>query len=350
MRIYLGSLWGKYRIWRIFTTIGLTLLFLILTVTIVNSQAEDSEMRYWLSSTNDLDINLLYLYSVSLSVLSFVTPVIVFWFKMNKNSYEYEVSVPTSKKNIFLGRYYIGMINIAFSYTIAFIVSILTIFITKGKYFYRYDCLWMYYGMSLVAMALIYSYFTLVFSKANNVIDGIVCLILSIVGPLLCGNILISLVLHYANYGREIVYYYVYPFVPLEGLSEFVAYLAKHSEGLLIDQWLSLILMIVVEAGALVFFILSTFNIKVENVGNDSDSIVNYKLLIPLTFIPFAGFVNIPALNFQYIMLPLALIFTYFAYALYKREFKLSFRDWITFGIVALVETFVYIFMFLTLC
>lgn len=280
-------------------------------------------------------------YGVGVAILALVIPVIEFSFKMTKISASQVYSFPILKRKFYFARYFMGILEIVIPFTISYLLSVLIIICSPNLYHVGY--FFVYLPLILVVGILIYSYFVFFYTQANNVVDAIVTLTLSIVGP-----ILLMTSIHLFAYINETVGIFQ-PFVSIIYLTDLfqillcgkVYNLSGSNTIILTESIIGLCFMI----AALVLFIIFSQRFRGEDAGQKTTSWFSYRTLIPLTVVllpslsdGILGFVALVALG-------LSLASTYLGYALYLRKFSLNKKYWIICGTVwvaVIAMTFVF--------
>lgn len=302
-------------------------------------------------------------------IFALVSVIFTFSFKLKRATYEFEILKPFSKKDIFLGRYLIGYFNVLLPYVIVMgINGFYLCFYCAGRQGPDNFILpYVYNTINSLVIALVgglfYSYFAVLYTRANNIIDAIINIILGTFGPMLIGNFIILIIYKANNFYIDNAFYYFNPFSVLEyigfriipsiyysydrgdrilnmmkALENHVNYAGIDSLNIYIEQAVSYYLMLVIMGLSIAYFVYKSYHVKVEDINQKSNDIVGYRTLIPLTFIGLSAFINVGVTNFYYIFGPLAIILTYLSFALYQRSFKLRFRYWIEVSIYVLIE------------
>ena len=289
-----------------------------------------------------LNSNIFYVYGIVFMVLCAVEPMIIFAFKMDRNSFETERILPVTKKNLCLSRFFLGYLEIAFPYLFACLFSALIILGQVGA--------WNYYGYATLFFLILiglgifaYAYFTFFFIKARNLIDGAVLIILSAIALFLLGNAVSTIVKAFASIQ---VLGFEYHLNPLALVEWYIGILANkvNSTNLSINTYLIYLpCMIVLGALALVCIIFSDRDFKVENAKQKTVSKLGYKLLIPLVCITMLVSKSLVGEMIYYLMPAISLSLTYLLYALSYRRFVFNKKEWFIFLAVSLAEVVVYL-------
>ena len=308
------------------------ILFVIYFFYTVNFKWESYNYGY----SNALTI----IYPITIGLLAVVVPVIEFTFKMKKITTIHLYSLPLKKSKLYLIRYLVGYLEIAIPFTICYFLSLIVIAASPNNLVFGF--FFLYYPAMLIAVFLVYSFYSFVYSRCNILIDGIISMILSTTSTILiaasitkiCGSEAYSALWSSFNWSA------IQPLALVEIIfTRLLNYNIRPFE-LDLNILSGIIFCFVDLAMCLLFMILNGDN-KAESAAQSSDSWFSYKVLIPLAGLPFA-FLNLLAFG-GFLSIALTIIFTYLEYALYLRTFKLNEKYWIVFAIVASLEIIVFL-------
>ena len=314
--------------------IALTIIFLITTVVVNNVNP------YTVLKVNEgvfFDApkkGLFTVFIVGIILLSIIVTLVEFSFKMIRIQSQQAYSFPILREKLFLARYLNGLIEIAIPITISFIVSGIMVSISDNLYDLNY--LWLYLPCALVMGILVYSYLSFIYCRANNIIDGIAGMILSVLAPLSLGFAVETFLNRFEI--SFISFYYFTPFYVMDYLTKFIETMMTQEE--FIFSWIPLgFCMFWVVLSALAIGFMGFFNkrIKSEDIASDSNSLFTYRVFIGLA----TGSLTI-ALSFVIsLWAPIVCIgLTYLGYILYKRGGDLGKENlyplWISLGELAI--------------
>lgn len=270
--------------------------------------------------------------SIYLLVISIFVPIYEYKVLKSKRGADMYYSLPISKSKLNLQIYLKGLIQIVASFITVFIITTI-VYIIKD-YGINYFYLLPLFLISLTGVVSLYSFNVFIFSKANNIIDGIIFIGIYLVISLL---ILISID---TIFSLNIEFNWIH-FTPLnllfgnnsyfEGKLKYeqVKFFLSFMDYFMFIFWTLLSLSL----GAL--SILYNKNTRPENLMEKSDTHFGYKTLIPI--ITFT-LINISGLtiedSFSIVILLVILFVAYILYVIYERSFKINTKNMIiTLGI-----------------
>lgn len=315
---------------RIPILITFTVICIAVFIATANTQKYQSVYHTYYSGYQDYYPNnlILIIYSVVIVCLAVITPVIEFSFKMRKISSDQAYSFPIKRRRLYLTRYLIGLIEIVVPFTFAYLISISIIFWSPNMYVFQW--FFIYLLAALAFGILLYSYIVFFYTQANNILDGIITIIL----VNLCPFAIAGMVYYYSmEYPSSEIIFYALPYSPLFLITDFFQdllcnHVDKVPNGLLAFS-ISYIVLFVVALG---YFIFASQYFKGESAGQKSTSWACYKLLLPFTLIAGVTMFGYDVTSFAFVAM--MLIVTYLGYAIYLRSFKLSTKYWILCGII----------------
>lgn len=300
---------------RIPIIIALTLIFII-TAILVNNTTSYTISRYVNGRLQDFPKETMFMvYTISIIALCVLIPIVEFSFKMIRIQAWQVYSFPIKREKIFLARYLVGLIEIILPFVSAYLISL--IFIFNSDNLFCMDGFWVYFPFAVLAIILLYSYFSFFYCRANNIIDGVATLVLSVATPLMFGLALVEIL------GRfNIDLFQFYYFSPLFILD----YLTKISNTIICNQVLELntIEIIFVCVFAFIMFLTIVFKgffnkrIKSEDIDSESNSIFCYKVSLMVIGISMAITF---ALKLNFMACFIGVGFTYVSYMLYTRSY-----------------------------
>ena len=277
-----------------------------------------------------------------------MVPILVlveFSFKMRKNSLDLFYSLPISRRKLFLTKYLLGISEIFVLYsTIYLFFAIRFVMQTAKVDALPFDNVYLipYYFISLGLFILLFGFLAFFYTRANNVVDGIL-------GLVLASTVLMALV-HTAQTitfafkpatdwinNKELLASYFTEFSPSVVLSTYFTKLIQHENKKELIKVAPLVIMIVINA--LATFALLFFNpkLKAENAQELSRDLLTYRIFLPVIISCLL------ALGGDSILVDvIIIIFGYVAYIIFNRHFKLSRFDWLAFGIAVVVGLSLY--------
>jgi len=265
-------------------------------------------------------------YVISLGIGLAITPIVEFSFKMKKITIDQAYSLPIKREKLYLTRYIIGFLEIIVPFTLSYFISLLVIFPWANAYC-NFAGFFAYYGMLLVAGFVVYSILVFFFTKANNVIDGIICTLMAtyILWPVV---LMLEKMIHpndYAHYSGSFVLFNYYNYA--SNFSRAILF-----NRVIIIDYEPLILFSILSVAAFIGQYFMSLRFKSEDAGQRSESWFCYKVMLPVLLISTMFSVQ------NIIVAIIILSSTYLAYVLYKRSFKLDKKTWIIFACVMVLE------------
>ena len=312
---------------RIPIIIALTIVFLIVAVVVNNVNPYIVEKIIDGNKVKLPREGLFLVFTIGILALSIIVPIIEFSFKMIRIQAWQIYSLPIKRNDVFLSRYFVGLIEIVIPFIVSYFVSMLLVI--TGDNLYNINAIYIYFPFSLIALVLMYSYFSFIYVRANNIIDGVATMVLSVAAVILVGFAIYQIVnLFQYNWNidqdvlDEINAYYLSLTFPID-------YLSKVSNDILVGNGFNLnyfeiifaIIWVILEATLI--FLQNRFNkkIKSEDITNISSSVFSYKIFLPMVCISLAIIFTI-TVNFWLSLI--ALLLTYAGYMLYTRRYDLG--------------------------
>lgn len=284
------------------------------------------------SSWNMINIEGLSIY---LLVISVFVPIYEYKVLKSKRGADLYYSLPLSKSRLNLQIYLKGLLQIVVSFIAVFILTTL-VYIIKD-YGLNYFYLFLLFLTSLIGVISLYSFNVFIFSKANNVIDGIIFVGIYLVISLL---VLFSLDVIFA-FNIKFKWIQFTPLNLIFGNNSYFEYKLKYIEVNFFLSFMDYFMFIFwsllsLSLGAL--SILDNKNTKPENLMEKSNTYFGYTTLVPI--ITFT-LVNISGLtldeSFSIVILLIILFAAYVLYVIYERSFKIKPKNiLITLGVAIL--------------
>lgn len=313
----------------------LTLFCVIIYVIPIATQ----NFSYW----NDLDISQgleyyrypeLYLgnLTAALCILSVLVPIAMFSYKMNRRSADMYYSLPLNKTKLLAVHFSVGLLMMYIAYTAAFLWGFAIVALNVNRlrligYLY-------FYLASLIPAFVAYSVTAFIFTRANTVLDGIVCIAGALCVFAAAIQVAYDIFSPFPWFSGELDSSYFFPFSPLSVLTGFFEdvilgrevrlWFTGANSYFIQDDASGLaggILWLLLGIGAAVGLFLTERNGKAENCGQRSESIFCYKLLIPV----YALFLSVIAV--EEITFLCAVAFGAFVLSvIYKRSIKIGWK------------------------
>ncbi len=325
----------KYRMRKVlFPVLIFTFLVTVMTFVILSSNLRMQEVKFYMNTKLYLD-SCSIIITLTASIAALVLPISEMQAFKKARSLDFLLPMPASRESIAICHYLSGLIQlVAVTALPAFVHALMLVFSPL-----KFDMAYFFpmYGLTLYAAICVYTVGVFLFSKGNNMLDGIVTMFGF---PISIYTLLYSLnmKLHEYTFLRDM------PYIPL-GNEKFKLYrivdiatlLGHPSEkyAVIIEDKTEIIrtpgngtvflyaIWGVFAAAALIGFILHIRNYRAEKAGDISDSLFGYRLIIPLTaFSPIVcGLVDI-GIGFMIIFVGMTV-----AYFVYRRSFRLKPAD-----------------------
>lgn len=308
--------------------------------------------------------NIFLIYIISFAIALGVIVPFEFSFKMKNITANQAYSLPIKREILYWTRFLFGFLEVLVPFTLAFGISILSLF----PIYPHVNMLGFlaFYGLLVIVGFLFYSIEVFVYCQANNVVDGIVFILLASVLPFA-----VSFAVLYTITGSNSA---AYPINPLSYFPEFnfsipndiakivlyhnhvyemklyVVDIAKECVNMPVSYKFSITTQYVVSMCIFVVLGIASFigqffvskNFKSEDAGQRSESWFGYKTYIPIILISFCYIIGHGSIVFYFI----CLISIYLLYVLYKRSFKLNKKTWIIVACVLIAATVAYVMGF----
>ena len=286
---YFGSLLKK----RIPIIIALTALFMIAALVVNNVKPYVLEKYVNGVFSRVPRGGLFIVFTVGLIVLSIAIPLIEFSFKMIRIQAQQAYSFPIKRGMLYLSRYFIGLIEIVVPFAVSYFASALVA--AKADNLYDNFYFVLYGPIACGCAILFYTYISFIFCRANNFIDGIAAIILSIITPFVIGMAFVNFMGGVFDFLRPFAYFN--PTMPLLVLTEYCeAHLIGEGNRLavlsiiLVSAWVLLEILMI---PGMYFF---NKKIKSEDITKISDSFLCYNFFSilmgvfgPIALAPFVG-------------------------------------------------------------
>ena len=267
----------------------------------------------------------LALFTVLSCILVFIVPVFEFYFKMTKIGVDQMYSLPVKRNKLYLVKYIVGLVEIIIPLTISYLYAFLWIICSEHMFTLIYFL--PYYFMLIFFTIVMYTIFAFIYTRANTFFDGIINMVLYIFIPVL---ITYSLGL----FIEEINCNYYYLYAPISSFTE------QFNDLLMKDSYLpplkyhsnfdnniiySSVFYVAASIACVFAFIKLIKNDKAENSQEISNSLFLYQTTIPLTVF-FGTFAMYEGLGLEHFSYFITAIIGYLLYAIYKRNFKPSWK------------------------
>ena len=269
---------------------AITAVFLVLAI-VLNNVGSYVEMKFVDGIiTRGPKKGLFLVYTYGLGIISFVLPIIEYSFKMVRIQAQQAYSFPIKRGNLFLARYLVGIIEIFISFTVSYFVSV--IFVLNSNNLYNTDYFFIYYPIALAGGILLFTFFSFIFCRANNILDGIVSMILAFLAPFSLGlaisTILTNLQVLFTSplgYTPLSVLFFAQDFCEAGLVNE--VFMEPTAKVCLVSIWAFIELLLVY------FNYFFNQRIKTEDITNPSRSIFCYTLFLPMVSVGFVIYLTL---------------------------------------------------------
>ncbi|MCD8371955.1 MAG: hypothetical protein LUD27_01485 [Clostridia bacterium] len=301
--------------------------------------------------------NLSYFLMAGAIAACMLMPIWSFRYKMNRRSADLYYSLPIKRLHLIIIHYLSGFAAIIAAYTAIFWLGFIVIAAksaSDGLNFSLINMLWLYL-VSVVFIYAIYSLYSFAYTRANNVIDGIVFMIfatfaVTVIALLLSTVIWSKQLVEYIYPDGEITYrdssvYYVsteyyMPFMPLSVLTEHFTCLTLNESSWYFDFSndttyraidnvniiISIAVYLLLSAACSAGLILLEKRNKSENCEQNSDSLFGYKVMIPLYEFTLCACI---VYGSEILILLITIAAGYFVTAIWKRSLKIGWKAFI---------------------
>ncbi len=277
-------------------------------------------------TVNDVGYGFVY-YNVKFNVLSvilgflcFIVPIFELSPFKSRKRLDATMFLPVSKFKMALAHYLNGLIEVTIIHTLCVFIAFFKLLSYSNHISIGY--LFAYFGLSTLLSILTYSTFLFVFYQANTVWDGV---LLEALYAFALVVVVLPLYRIFSDYdGLSPIEFMITN--PLSNLSSHFSYLASNKQASVFraPQYVGLIVLIVLGVLSVFGYFYSFVKKKTEVAESISNSILSYKLLIPVYgYSLLFGFGDI----FNAIFLALIIVLMLCGYMIYRRTFKIKIKD-----------------------
>ncbi len=286
------------------------------------------------------EINLAAISTIG-GLLAVCVPVWLLNYRMKKRSVDLYYSLPISRTKILTVKLLLGLVAVFIPYTVAYWIGAFIYMAKFKEYINAVYFIPQYFG-SLPAIYCIYAMASFAFTRANNLMDGIVFIIFWSCAALLAAAVLNGLtdfkdsggVSHSIFYSVD----YFMPYAPLDLLTTHFTNLLRGSVNVynysttrIINLVLAITITSLLTAGATAGLFITEKHTKAENAEQISESMFGYKTMIPFFT---AGLLGLCDFTYGSSMLIIVFVIVgmFLLTVLYKRTIKLGKNQLIIFG------------------
>lgn len=258
---------------------------------------------------------------IALLALCFLSPVLVFSFKMNKRGVDGFYALPLKREKLYFAKTLTGLALVLVPFTVAYWSGFFTLLCRENTLYQTAWYLPAYFG-AVGYGVLLFGFNSFAFTRANKVSDG--------VAFMLGYAFLFSLIASYLEYLKllDLNIREMESFLSFGGMMNFCDAMESRVCGYTVDfSALSIVVPLVLGcAGYALLFLLLRYE-KGENAEQISESPFGYKALIPL-YLAFAiGCGGLDELTFAAYAVAAVV-----ATIVYRRKFRFSWRWWVMLG------------------
>lgn len=276
----------------------------------------------------------LWMVGMQLIMLTFIAPVAVFSFKMNKRSVDCFYAMPIKRWKLFLAKCLLGLVLVLLPFTLSYWSGFFALLIRKGN---PYEMLWYlpaYFALLLYGVCL-FGWHSFLYTRANKPFDGLVFLFAYIfVGAMLATSVLGGLGLDGAY--DYVVMESIQDYIGFGGVISFYGNMEHLITGDSVELWTVesfLIPALLGVAGYLLLFALLPLQ-KAEDAEQVSNDWFGYKILIPL----YTAYCLGMSIYIQSVVLGCVVVaFTFVGCVVWRRKFRIGKIGWIVLGAGLLV-------------
>lgn len=254
----------------------------------------------------------------ALGALCFLSPVLVYSFKMSKRGVDGYYSLPLKKEKLYLVKTMVGLLLVLIPFTVMYWSGFLTLLCRAEN---PYDMFWYlpaYFGSALLGICL-FGLNAFLFTRGNSVADGIVFMLAYIPFFVMLYAYCIE-AFNLSNYPSETGFF---SFGSLVQFGTAMNDLILRYENVSLSPLTFVVMPILGVAGYALLFILLPYE-KGENAEQVSDSWFGYKILIPVYTAILIALNDASYIIFFCLIAMSAIIAT----VVYQRKFKFHLKWW----------------------
>lgn len=301
---------------------NLWLFGLLTAVCLVPYVAHMSTFTFWVGPTEDRYLNSTGLTNMTfeLIVLCYLAPLFVYSFKMNKRSVDAFYSLPLKREKLYFVKTLVGLFLVLIPFTLTYWSGFLALLCRPENPYYMSWYVPAYFG-ALFLGTCIYGMSAFVYTRANNVGDGVVFLVAySFVGILILEYI--EMLIH-----TSMPWWLTDNFTFWGAISQFGNNIGILIKGGTPNRWSVAMFIIPFLLGGIGYFLLFyTLRFeKGESAEQCSDSWYGYRVLLPL-FIALIVAIN----NFSLLNRVMTLICGIVVTVVWRHTLKFSWKYWVT--------------------
>ena len=280
--------------------------------------------------------------TVIMCIFVSLVPIFEYSFKMKRTSIDVFYSLPIKRRSLFITKYLIGLTEILFVFIVLFGFIVIKSAVMNNKYNLGLNIGYhfIYFGIGILLYTLLYSYITFFFTRTNNVLDGIINIVLASLVLLAFMYGVKNIVIAFSQNGEDlqIVPYmfldgsYYTPYSPIIVIANYLDRVSLKAEVDGIIQVLPLVVMLVLSLASIVGLFVLNPKIKGELTGDITNDYFSYKVLIPVMILSLLSNDGL-----GWILIIIIAILGYILYVIKNRSFKIKKDELITLIVVIVV-------------
>ena len=253
--------------------------------------------------------------------LTFLMPIFMYSFKMNKRGVDAYYALPLTKERLYFVKTLVGLFLVIVPFTIGYWMGFFALLVRPNNPYFMGWYIPAYFGFVAYAV-LLFGFNAFVYTRANRVWDGIVFMIAyAFVGVLVLSYI--ELVAHHSIWG-----YVDETFMTFGGMVSFArcmeSLIRYSSNSVLWNAWMFVVPAVYGAVGYFLLFYMLRYE-KGENAEQISNSWFGYRLLIPLYTALVMGCNSYGGL-FDLVLIIIAEIVVTIVY---RNKFRFSWKYWL---------------------
>lgn len=327
---------GRYLLYRLensaLRTAIFTVISLILTLNTISESIDNSNVEYNTSG--------IYILATVLGIICTLIPILENKCFKNRRNLDTLYFFPIKREKMAIAHFLSGFIQILFIYSVTFFAALA--YLAANTDYFALGYMLPYYFISVLLGLVMYSFFTFIFTQANTVADGVVlCVLWMFALAVVAAAFRLAVIGAFVEdlekipnlSGWGIVY------APINNLTVIFQDLIEINRTRFIDpfyisyaerytsQSYMFFVWGAIGIASVLGYVLTFMKKGAEKAGEISDSILGYKLLIPLY-----GYSTLMMFEQVDFMVSLIFIAMLIGYIVYRRSVKLRSRDLIFVG------------------
>ena len=280
--------------------------------------------------------------SVLACVIVSVIPILEFSFKMKRRSVDLYYSLPIKRIKFYIVKYCVGLAEFAILFIPQWLISFIWLATTPSVTTVYDMSYYLYYLLAAIGFGImVFSFETFFFTMGNTLVDGIIFMVLASCFLPTLMNVMYSLILKADTSDRTLYMRWFFMYSPFFDLSvNFYSKMVSTTSSSI--NILGLVLNLALASLAiLAFFFINSEKNNAELVGDESDSVFGYKVLIPLYMVTSFKLIS-SSISALWVVIGLA---GYLFYCVYRKSFRIKRNDIISLGVSIIIGVLIAIFI-----